>query len=265
MWNVVIWKRGNLELTQVLTTIMKKIIKNFSFFATTAFASTGLLAAKSAICRSAFWGKAVNKALNFAGSAEPIIRAKASFTAAQSALEVTKPGLLMALSKALSWAATAAWTSFGSMVNPLSKTLSKAVATALGFLAETSEMYLSGGTADFCRNRGDWLPNHSVWKDLRYPQAVGCMGCYKYQVSSSRNYYVYINYVCVVHISFMCCMTWELKEALGSVTTHLFDISPYLTNTHKTPPFKTKNISIFHPSYLVICWVLPQSIFAANG
>ena len=144
------WKRGrgNPELPQLLRTIMNKS----NFFETMAFASTGLLAAKSAICRSAFWGKAVNKALNFPGSAEPIIRAKASFTAAQSAFEVTKPGLLMALSRALSWAATAAWMSFGSMVNPLSKTLSKAVATALGFLAETSEMYLR-----VLQRKADWI------------------------------------------------------------------------------------------------------------
>ena len=110
-----------------------------------ALASAGLLAAKSAICKSAFWGNAVNKALNFPASAEPIILAKASLIAAQSALEVTKPGLLMALSNALSWAATAAWMSLGSIVKPVSKTLSKAVATPLGFLAEISEMYLGNG------------------------------------------------------------------------------------------------------------------------
>ena len=69
--------------------------------------------------------------------AEAIILANASFTAAKSALVVTKLGSFNALSKALSCAATAALMSLGSMVKPDSNNASTALATPLGFRADS--------------------------------------------------------------------------------------------------------------------------------
>jgi hypothetical protein len=73
-----------------------------------AWTSPELLAADHDIWRSAFPGRAARMAWNLAGSADPVMRARAALIAAKSAFDATRQGLPTTPSIALAWAVTAA-------------------------------------------------------------------------------------------------------------------------------------------------------------
>jgi hypothetical protein len=101
-----------------------------------AWTSPELVAADHGIWRSAFPGRAARMARNLAGSADPVMRARAALIAAKSALD-HQAGLPATPSIALAWAVTAA--ELRVIERPTSSALSKAAAIIFGFVANARQ------------------------------------------------------------------------------------------------------------------------------